>query len=117
MGHTSDQSSVLINGDKETVWDAITNEDKLSQWYVPGSYWRIPYLQVGQEIVFTLMPSAHNNLTEEHPMSITIEKIIPYKEFTLFIDDQQMNLIFYSRRSRKWCSSYYKFSRLQSIVS
>jgi Activator of Hsp90 ATPase homolog 1-like protein len=92
--NTSDKSSVLINGDKEIVWDAITNKDKLIQWYAPGSPWKIPKLKVGEKLTFTLMPSAHNNLTEEYPMFLTIEKIIPYQEFSLYLDAQQMLLSF-----------------------
>ncbi|MFS0661038.1 SRPBCC domain-containing protein [Niallia alba] len=94
MDNTSDISSVLINGDKETVWNAITNADKLLQWYAPGSPWKIPNLKAGEKLTFTLMPSDHNNLTEEYPMSLTIEKIIPYQEFTLYLDAQQMLLSF-----------------------
>lgn len=94
MDNTPDISSVLINGDKETVWNAITNEDKLLQWYAPGSPWEIPNLKVGEKITFTLMPSDHNNLTEKYPMSLTIEKIIPYQEFSLYLDAQQMLLSF-----------------------
>lgn len=94
MDNTPGKSSVLIKGDTVTLWSAITNEDKLSQWYVPGSHWKIPYLKEGEQINFTLMPNAHNNLTEEYPMSITIDKIIPYKEFSIYIDDQQMSLTF-----------------------
>lgn len=29
--NTPDRSSVLISGDKKTVWDAITNDSKLLQ--------------------------------------------------------------------------------------
>ena len=94
MDNTIDISSVLINGDKETVWNAITKEDKLLQWYAPGSPWKIPNLKVGEKVTFTLMPSAHNKLKEEFPMSLTIEKIIPYQEFSLYIDAQQMLLSF-----------------------
>lgn len=94
MDYTQDISSILINGDKEAVWNAITNEDKLIQWYAPGSPWSIPNLKAGEKLTFTLMPSAHNNLTEEYPMSITIEKIIPYQEFSLYLDAQQMLLSF-----------------------
>ena len=43
--------------DKEIVWNAITNEDKLLQWYAPGSPWEIPNLKVGEKVTFTLMPS------------------------------------------------------------
>lgn len=87
-------SFVLINGDKETVWDAITNEDKLLQWYAPGSPWKIPNLKVGEKVTFTLVPSAHNNLTEEYQMLLTIEKVIPYQEFALYLDSQQLLLSF-----------------------
>ena len=31
MDNIPDISSVLINGDKETIWNAITDEDKLLQ--------------------------------------------------------------------------------------
>lgn len=78
MDNTPDISSVLINSDKKTVWNAITKEDKLLQWYAPGSPWKIPNLKVGEKVIFTLVPSPHNNLKEEYPMSLTIEKIIPY---------------------------------------
>ncbi|KAA0966332.1 hypothetical protein FQ087_08880 [Sporosarcina sp. ANT_H38] len=92
--NTPDRSSVLINGDKETVWDAITNENKLLQWYAPGSPWKIPHLKTGEKVTFTLMPSAYNNLTEEHQMSLTIEKVITYQEFALYLDSQQLLLSF-----------------------
>ena len=49
MSNTEDKCSVLIDGDKETVWNAITDEDKLLQWYVPGSPWEIPNLNVGEK--------------------------------------------------------------------
>ncbi|TDL72103.1 hypothetical protein E2R56_16825 [Rhodococcus qingshengii] len=94
MDHTPDISSVWINGEKETVWSAITNEEKLLQWYAPGSPWKISNLKAGEKVTFTLMLSVHNNLTEEYPMSLTIEKIIPYQEFSLYLEAQQMLLSF-----------------------
>jgi uncharacterized protein YndB with AHSA1/START domain len=94
MEHTPDISSVWINGEKETVWSAITKEDKLLQWYAPGSPWKIPMLKAGEKVTFTLMPSVHNNLIEEFPMSLTIEKINPYQEFSLYLEAQQMLLSF-----------------------
>lgn len=45
MENTPHTSSVLIKADKETVWNAITKEDKLIQWYAPGSPWKIPNLK------------------------------------------------------------------------
>lgn len=94
IDNTSGISSVLVNGDKETVWNAISNEDKLLQWYAPGSPWKVPNLKVRKKVTFTLIPSAHNNLTEEYPMSLTIEKIIPYQEFSLYLVAQQILLSF-----------------------
>ena len=92
--NTPDISSVLINGNKEIVWDAITNEDKLLQWYAPGSPWKIPILKAGDKATFTLMPSVHNHLTEENQMLLTIERVIPYQEFALYLDFQQLPLSF-----------------------
>ena len=88
-------NTVLINEDLETVWDAITDEKKLSEWYVPGSFWVIPKLSVGEIVIFTLMPSVHNKLTEKLPMTLTIKKLHPFKEFTLYLDSQQMLLSFF----------------------
>jgi uncharacterized protein YndB with AHSA1/START domain len=31
MGNREDKSSILIEGDKELVWSAITDDEKLSQ--------------------------------------------------------------------------------------
>lgn len=92
--NTPEISSVLINGDKETVWHAITNEDKLLQWYAPGSSWKIPNLKVGEKVTFTLKPSVHNNLKDEYPMTLTIENVIPYQQFSLYLDAQEMLLSF-----------------------
>jgi hypothetical protein len=89
MGEAMDISSVRINGDKETVWNAITDEEMLSKWYVPGSPWKIPSLNVGEKVTFTLLPSVHNNLIEMLPMSLTIKNISPYKEFSLYLDSHQ----------------------------
>ena len=93
MGNTEGKSSILIDGDIVTVWNAITDEGKLSQWYVPGSPWEIPNLIVGEKVTFTLMPSVHNNLTEKLPMKLTIENVNPYQEFSLYLDTQQIAYI------------------------
>ncbi|MFD6207344.1 SRPBCC domain-containing protein [Peribacillus sp. NPDC060253] len=94
MGNREDICSILIDGDKETVWNAITNEDKLSQWYVPGSPWKIPNQNVGEKVTFTLMPSVHNNLTEKLLMSLTIIKVTIFQEFSLYLDSQQLLMSF-----------------------
>jgi hypothetical protein len=94
MGIAEDKSSILIDGGKETVWHAITDGDEISQWYVPGSPWEIPDLIVGATATFTLMPSVHNNLTEKLPMSLTIETVNTYEEFSLYIESQQTLISF-----------------------
>ena len=71
MDNSPDISSAMINGDKEKVWNAMTNEDMLIQWYAPGSPWKHTEPKGRGESIFTLMPNAHNNLKEEYPMSKT----------------------------------------------
>ncbi|MBP2078605.1 SRPBCC domain-containing protein [Oceanobacillus polygoni] len=88
------KSSVIIYGDKENIWNAITDEKKLLQWYAPGSPWKIPNLNVGEKIFFTLMPNAHNNLTDKLPMTLTIKKVIPYQEFSFQLDSQKTVISF-----------------------
>ncbi|MCM3397808.1 SRPBCC domain-containing protein [Oceanobacillus profundus] len=80
----SDTSSILIDADREKVWDAITNDEKFSVWYAPGSKWSIPKLEVGEKAAFTLMPSKHNNLKdgESIPMSFEIKEVIPNQVFS-----------------------------------
>ncbi|MGM0867500.1 MAG: SRPBCC domain-containing protein [Bacillota bacterium] len=90
MGNTEDKSFVWIDSNKEKVWNAIINKDKLTQWYAPGSPWEIPSLNVGDKITFTLMPSVHNNLIEKLPMTLTIENVDTYQEFSFRLDSQQI---------------------------
>lgn len=94
MWNTEDKSSIWIAGEKKAIWNAFIDEDKISQWYVPGSPWEIPNLKVGGKMVFTLMPSVHNKLTEKLPMSLTIEKIIAYEEFSFYVELQQRLISF-----------------------
>lgn len=94
MWDPEDKSSILIAGEKQAIWNAFIDEDQISQWYVPGSPWDIPNLNVGEKMVFTLMPSVHNKLTEKLPMTLTIEKIIPYEEFSFYSDSQQTLISF-----------------------
>ncbi len=94
LEHSEANSFIVINGDIEAVWDALTNEDKLTKWYAPGSPWKIPKLQAGGKIFFTLMPNAHNNLTEKLPMSLTIQKVIYCREFSFNINSHEMSISF-----------------------
>lgn len=45
-------------------------------------------------MTFTLMPNTHNGLTEKLPMSLTIEKVVPFQEFSFILDSQQMLISF-----------------------
>lgn len=45
----------------------------------PGSPWKIPNLKKGEKMVFILKPNPYNRLTEELPMKLLIEEVIPYK--------------------------------------
>lgn len=44
------EREVILKGNIEQVWDAITNPEKLSQWF--GDHAEIPSLQVGEPLVF-----------------------------------------------------------------
>ncbi|SHN56202.1 SRPBCC domain-containing protein [Desulfitobacterium chlororespirans] len=94
MDHLEANSFIMIDGDIEAVWDALTNEDKLAKWYAPGSPWKIPKLQAGEKMLFTLMPNVHNNLKEKLPMSLTIEKVAHCREFSFKMDSHEMLISF-----------------------
>lgn len=94
MNTSENKSSILIDSDSITIWDAITDPLILSEWYVPGSPWEIPNLRKGEKGTFTLMPSRHNNLTTKLYMPFTIQSIHPYKEFAIYLDEQQVMISF-----------------------
>lgn len=83
----SGTSSIIIQADRETVWEAMTNDKNFSKWYAPGSKWSIPNLEVGETAMFTLMPSAHNQLKEGEsiPMSFEIKKSDSKSSVFLFL--------------------------------
>lgn len=86
--------SIVILSDIESVWTSLTNERQLSEWYAPGSPWKIPELKAGSQISFTLMPSKYNNLAEPLPMTLTIHNIVPHREFAFYADDGQTLISF-----------------------
>jgi len=94
MGHPKSNSTVVIDGELDAVWSALTDEGKLTQWYAPGSPWEIPSLKPGGKITFTLMPNAYNKLTEKLPMSLTIEKVVPLREFAFYVELNQTLISF-----------------------
>ncbi|MGE7916048.1 SRPBCC family protein [Lysinibacillus xylanilyticus] len=80
------KSSIWIDASIATVWRAITEEQQLSQWYAPDSTWDIPVLEAGEQITFTLMPNAHNQLSEKLPMNLTIQHVILNREFSFYLE-------------------------------
>ncbi|KOY80522.1 SRPBCC domain-containing protein [Lysinibacillus macroides] len=79
-------SSIWIDAAIEQVWQAITEEEPLSKWYAPGSTWAIPRLAAGEKMIFTLMPSEHNQLTEPLPMELKIERVSKHQEFAFYLE-------------------------------
>jgi len=84
-----ENSSIWIDAGIDKIWQAITDEQQLSQWYAPGSTWKIPSLVAGEKIIFTLMPNAHNGLTEKLPIILTIKNVIQNQEFSFFLDIEE----------------------------
>ena len=84
-----ENSSIWIDASIDKVWQAITDEQQLSQWYAPGSTWKIPSLVAGEKIIFTLMPNAHNGLTEKLPMILMIKNVTQNQEFSFFLDIEE----------------------------
>ncbi|MGE7110112.1 SRPBCC family protein [Lysinibacillus sp. NPDC047702] len=81
-----ENSSIWIDASIDKVWQAITEEEQLSQWYAPGSTWEISSLAAGEKIIFTLMPNTHNGLTEKLPVILTIENVLQNQEFSFYLD-------------------------------
>lgn len=79
-------SSILIEAKIDKVWHAITEEQSLSRWYAPGSTWDIPILTAGEKMTFTLMPNAHNQLSEKLPMELTIQQVKKNEEFSFYLE-------------------------------
>jgi uncharacterized protein YndB with AHSA1/START domain len=86
------KTSILINKDIETVWNAIANDEIFSIWYAPGSNWKIPILAAGEQAVFTLMQSSYNELKigESMTMNFTIKEVVPNQKFSYYWDSNQM---------------------------
>ena len=75
-------SSVFINGDTKAVWEALTTEKHLKNWFVPGSPWHIPAFEEGEEMILTLTPKTTNNIKELKEITMEIETIIPFQGFS-----------------------------------
>lgn len=89
---SNDRTSILIEKDIKSVWNAIANDDKFSIWYAPGSKWNIPIFEAGEQAVFTLMPSSYNDLKDGESMSMnfTIKEVIPIQKFSYYWDVNQI---------------------------
>ncbi|KMY32501.1 hypothetical protein ACZ11_10290 [Lysinibacillus xylanilyticus] len=80
-----EKSSIWIDASIATVWRAVTEEQQLTQWYAPDSIWEIPKLEAGEEIIFSIMPNEHNQLSEKLPMVLTIKNVTPNREFSFYL--------------------------------
>ena len=89
---SNSRTSILINKDINSVWNAIANDEKFSIWYAPGSNWKIPIFEAGEQATFTLMPSSYNDLKDDESMTMnfTIKEVIPYQMFSYYWDANQM---------------------------
>lgn len=87
-------SSVFIDGDTKAVWEALTTEEKLVKWFVPGSPWQIPVFDEGEEMVLTLTPLPTNNIKEEKKITMEIETIIPFQGFSFKISGEERTVEF-----------------------
>ena len=79
-------SSIWIQAAVENVWQAITEEQALSQWYAPDSTWDIAKLAEGEKMTFTLMPNDHNQLADPLPMQLTIQQVKKYEIFSFYLE-------------------------------
>ena len=88
----TDSTSILINKDIETVWNAIANDEHFSIWYAPGSKWNIPIFKAGEQATFTLMPSSYNDLKKDESttMKFTIKEVVQNQKFSYYWDSNQM---------------------------
>lgn len=80
-----EKSSIWIDASIATVWRAVTEEQLLTQWYAPDSTWEIPKLEAGEEMIFSIMPNEHNQLSEKLPMVLTIKNVTPIREFSFYL--------------------------------
>ncbi|WP_433596327.1 SRPBCC family protein [Lysinibacillus xylanilyticus] len=80
-----EKSSKWIDASIATVWRAVTDERQLTQWYAPDSTWEIPKLEAGEEMIFSIMPNEHNQLSEKLPMVLTIKNVTPNREFSFYL--------------------------------
>lgn len=80
-----EKSSIWIDASIAMVWRAVTDEWQLTQWYAPDSTWEIPKLEAGEEMIFSIMPNEHNQLSEKLPMVLTIKNVTPNREFSFYL--------------------------------
>jgi uncharacterized protein YndB with AHSA1/START domain len=52
MDNLSFETSIFIAAPPQRVWQAVTEPKQLEQWFIPGSPWEIPSLEVGAPVKF-----------------------------------------------------------------
>ncbi|NWK84863.1 SRPBCC domain-containing protein [Staphylococcus sp. GSSP0090] len=88
--------SIHILKNVEIVWEAITDDHKLTQWYAPGSPWSIPELSVDAPVTFTLLPNIHNQLPDGSriTMNFKILDLVPLQIFSIISEDDSQMITF-----------------------
>lgn len=112
-----ENSSIWIHAGIDKVWQAITDEHRLSQWYAPGSTWKIPSLVAGEKIIFTLMPNAHNGLTEKLPIILTIKNVIQNQEFSFFLGIEETLIAILLEEAQKGTTVAFNMSGYEASLA
>lgn len=81
--------SIFIEGDTKKVWEALTKEEQLMKWLVPGSTLHMPELDEGEQI-----ERIYHDQLETKTEMITIESIIPFQEFSFIREGETTKTIF-----------------------
>ncbi|WP_068985526.1 SRPBCC family protein [Lysinibacillus xylanilyticus] len=117
MTKHEEKSSIWIDASIATVWQAITDEEQLSQWYAPDSTWDIPKLEAGEQITFTLMPNEQNQLSEKLPMNLTIQHVIPNREFSFYLEVPETVIAIFLDEERNGTTVTFNMSGYESSLT
>lgn len=117
MTKHEEKSSIWIDANSATVWRAVTEEQQLSQWYAPDSTWDIPKLEAGEQITFTLMPNEQNQLSEKLPMNLTIQHVIPNREFSFYLEVPETVIAIFLEEERNGTTVTFNMSGYESSLT
>jgi uncharacterized protein YndB with AHSA1/START domain len=66
--------SIWVDAPIERAWEAVSNDEMLSKWYSPGSFWKIPDLKEGATAEFHLLTNYEDPEAEKTLLTAKIEK-------------------------------------------